>query len=116
MDVKMGRIWSACGQIKQALKENTEISDVMHSCLDMALTNVKLVLALLEKTDLEKFKGTIEEEEIEGCLKTLEVTLGNMVEIDHWVKVSSTQLLNTFEENIPTLMKCGDNLFHILYH
>ena len=115
MDVKMGRIWSACGQIKQALKENTEINDVTKSYLDMALKNVKLVLALLEKTDLEKFKGTIEEEEIEGSLKTLEVTLGNMVEIDHWVKVSSTQLLSTFEKSIPTLMKCVDNLFHILY-
>ena len=115
MDVKMGRIWSACGQIKQALKENNEISDVMYGCIDMALKNVKLILALLEKTDLEKFKGTIEEEEIEGCLKTLEVTLGNMVEIDHWVKISSTKLLETFEQSIPTLMNSVDNLFHILY-
>lgn len=115
MDVKMGRIWSACGQIKQALKENTEINDVTKSYLDMALKNVKLVLALLEKTDLEKFKGTIEEEEIEGSLKTLETTLGDMVEIDHWVKVSSTTLLEKFQECIPTLVNSVDNLFHILY-
>ena len=115
MDVKMGRIWSACGQIKQALKENTEMSDVMASCLNMTLQNVKLVLALLEKTELVKVKGTIEEEEIEGSLKTLEVTLGDMVEIDHWVKVSSTTLLETFEKSIPTLTNAVDNLFHILY-
>ena len=115
MDVKMGRIWSACGQIKQALQESVDSSNPTKDYLHMGLVNVKLVLALLEKTDLERFKGTIEEEEIDGSLKTLEDTLGNMVEIDHWVKVSSTQLVGTFEQSIPTLMKCVDNLFHILY-
>ena len=97
------------------MEENIEINESTKSYIHMALQNVKLVLVLVEKTDLEKFKGTIEEEEIEGSLKTLEVTLGNMVEIDHWVKVSSTTLLETFEKSIPTLTKCVDTLFHILY-